>query len=176
MLSNKRLDQELRGLTINANRMDKPSGLGLERVVAHCRGNAGQVLERVTSVLIVVNQNSRVSWPSDGEWRSLLPVWFVTACAPEESQQQAEAWLSHWRQLTPQQQHEAERNMPWSLSNWIYWFRPDQRRWYWSGAEVVDHNLLVIDVEVIDWPLTSGALTWLLQASGAERVEYDAGL
>jgi hypothetical protein len=105
------------------------------------------VVGRSTDVLRVVLERSR-AWPPPAEWRRLLPVWFVDACAPDASEQQG----------------------AWTLDAWLYWLEPEQRSWFWWGAELTDSGVEVL-VEVDSWPYPDGALRWLLVAAGASRVE-----
>jgi hypothetical protein len=65
------------------------------------------------------------------------------------------------------------RDRPWSLLNWLYWFRPQDRQWYWSRAECSDASTIIVEIQPDGWPYPHGALDWLFIASGAQRVETD---
>lgn len=152
---------------------EKPGGMRTVRFIAWCRGNAQQVIESSKVVLMIVNENSAGEWPNDDKWRELLPSWFVARCGPELSQEQAEAEMARWRTLTREEQVREEESELWSLSNWIYWFKPENRYWYWWDARPLDDKTLVVAVEAHEWPFPSGALVWLLRAAGADKVEAE---
>jgi hypothetical protein len=117
--------------------------------------------------------NHQAPWPSDDQWRSLLPKWFVEACAPEQSKEEAQRWLELWRTLSPELKAEAE-DRAWSLLNWLYWFDPRGdagRGWTWWDAGVEDSATGWVDIEVEGHPYPSGDLRWLLRASGGVPVD-----
>jgi hypothetical protein len=151
---------------------EKPGGLGTVRFLGWCSGSAEQIIERAKAVLTVVNQHSAGEWPTDQTWRELLPAWFVARCGPELSQEEAEAEMARRKKLPPEEQKRAAEE-GWSLLNWIYWFQPENRYWYWWDAKPLDDKVLVVVVEAHEWPFPSGALAWLLRAAGAERVEAE---
>ena len=150
---------------------EKPRGLGTVRFIAKCKGNAPEVLEKAKEVLKLINEASYSDWPSLDRWHRILPAWFVNRCAPERSQEEAENWLTWWKSLTPAEQKKVLAEEEWSLSNWIYWFQPDNRQWYWWDGVPLDRNYVVIAVEVDAWPFAWGALRWLLRAAGADDVQ-----
>jgi len=167
------LENERRRLMHGPRPGEKPSGLGTVRFRVRCPGNAEQVLEKAKAVLNIVNQRSSSDWPSEEEWRRALPAWFVSRFAPELSQERAEEELRRWRALSREEQIRWEEEQEWSLSNWIYWFQPGNRQWYWWDGIAVDADTLIVAVEVKDWPFPWGALRWLFRALGAYRVEAD---
>src|SRR5690606_3887093 len=80
-----------------------------------------------------------------------IPDWFRRACAPEG-------------------QSSDER---WSLAEWLPWADPDMRQWFWWDARVVAHGGGEVRIETTGWPYPSGALRFLLEASGARDVRED---
>jgi hypothetical protein len=64
-------------------------------------------------------------------------------------------------------------NEAWSVDNWIAWLEPEERQWFWWSADVSDPDQLVVQVEVAGWPAATGALAWLLRASGAVEVTIE---
>jgi hypothetical protein len=50
---------------------------------------------------------------------------------------------------------------------------PNQRLWFWWDAAVLTEHDFVVAVETHEWPFPSGALKWLLRASGADTVEAE---
>jgi hypothetical protein len=163
--------REYRRLERGATEDEVPGGLGTVRFIAFCPGDSPDVLERAKCVLTTVNKRSRGGWPSDDGWKTLLPGWFIEQCAPEQSHEEAERWLKWWKRLPPDEQQHVEAHRKWSFGNWIYWFRPENRVWFWWDGAAPCSDRLVIAVEVSAWPFPWGSLSWLLRASGAQRVE-----
>jgi hypothetical protein len=129
------------------------------------------VLDRVRSVLEVVLVNSEGDWPSLSHWEVLLPEWFVLACAPEPTAEEADRWLDWWQSLPGPQRSEAAAAKPWTLSGWLYWLEPSNRTWFWSGAGF-NHNVVAVELEVDSWPSAVGSLEWLLHTAGADLVQF----
>lgn len=167
-----RLANERRRLVSGPAADERPGGLGTVRFVACSQGNSADVILNAKTVLNVVNQVSRGAWPSGDGWRSVLPQWFVARCAPEMTVEEAEKEMARRKRLPRHEQDRAAREN-WSLLNWLYWFTPDNRYWYWWDAKPLDDHVLAVAVEAYDWPLPWGALAWLLLASGAYRVESE---
>lgn len=148
-------------------------GVGQVDVVAVCGDDAAPVLQRARRVLGIVIDHQDGKWPTTGEWRSLLPGWFVEACAEERSREEAEAWLAWWKALPADQQAAVLRERRWSLANWLFFLEPDERQWFWWSATVEAPDRLRVTVEVAGWPAPLGALEWLLRAAGALDVAVD---
>jgi hypothetical protein len=62
---------------------------------------------------------------------------------------------------------------PWTAMDWLYWFEPEQRSWWWWDARATE-DAFEIRVAVEDYPFGIGALRWLLKAAGARDVRDDA--
>lgn len=105
-------------------------------------------LARAREVLEVVVGRDAASadWPDVGEWRSLLPAWFVAACVDDSEVR--DCVLDKW-----------------SLRAWTYWFQPGLRQWRWWDARVEDGRL-VVSLLVLQRPYLRGALEWLLKVAG----------
>jgi hypothetical protein len=138
---------------------------------ARCYGDAQEVLGRIKEVLEIVLQKSLDSWPSDEDWRSLLPRWFVERCAEERSREEIARSLERWRQLPREEQVRAIEEHVWSVSDWVYGFRPDQRHWYWWDSVVEDPKTFTVVIAVEGWPFAWGTLKWLLRTAGVIAVE-----
>lgn len=136
-------------------------------------GDVEAVVERVKSVLLAVLGRAR-DWPDDELWPSLLPAWFVSACAPQLSDKAAGDWLARWRRLPAPEQARIAEQEPWSLSNWLYWFNPDEggadRGWRWWSSGSNGDGTGWLDVEIAGAPYASGVLRWLLRAAGATAI------
>ncbi|BDI33498.1 hypothetical protein CCAX7_55490 [Capsulimonas corticalis] len=132
---------------------ETPGEFGLVTVIVACPGNAHEVLEKVRETLRIVMGHD-AGWPTDEEWLTILPSWFVSQCVSEQA-------------------HTPEMMDAWSVDGWVYWFRPEDedRSWRWWDASVIDADTINIQIEVSDWPFPWGALEWLLLASGATSAE-----
>jgi hypothetical protein len=131
------------------------------------------VLERVRSVLEVVVSEAGTSGGSK-TLKPLLPRWFLDASGPERSRKEAEEYLSQLNRLPAEERARVEREARWSLSDWLYWFGPEERYWYWWDAAVEDDSTIRIAVEISDWPFPWGSLEWVFRAAGAVELNPEA--
>ena len=99
----------------------------------------------------------------------MLPDWFIAASAPEMTADEADAALAVSRE--DQIKHQDD---PWPVSNWLYWFEPELRSWWWWDAQRIGENGLDIVLVVEGFPFTSEDLRWLLTAAGARELSVDA--
>lgn len=170
-----KLRQELARLSHPPLTSEKPSGIGTVRFVVYCPPGADEVLRRARTVLELVGDHSFGPWPDEATWRQLLPNWFIEACSSPMTQDEAECWLKWWQRLSPIEQSEAEISKNWSLDNWLYWMKPENRQWTWWEAQIVpDSDHLMVAVEVEYWPFPWGALRWLFKASGASAIDPES--
>ena len=158
---------ELRFLREGPRQGEKPGALGTVRFIARCPGNAHEVLRKTKEVLEVVLAHDKDDWPPDADWGTLLPEWFVSACAKEQSQEEAEASLKRWQSLPREEQGREEDERCWTVDGWMYWMHPDNRQWYWWDAMVPDTDTVIIAVTVPSWPFPWKDLGWLFRAAGA---------
>lgn len=141
---------------------------------AFCPNPASAVIEKVKSVLNIVDRESLLGWPTDEQWVAILPEWFQSKCAPPMTQEQSEKWLSWWRKLSHEDKIKAENEKKWSLENWLYWMEPDNRNWFWWDANILDGgNRIILEVAVDGWPFPWGDLRWLFIAAGAYDLESE---
>jgi hypothetical protein len=160
------IPEERRHLMRGPRPGEVPGGVGTVSVLA--RGaDPSVVVDRCQSVMLVVLDHSGSEWPTVEQWRSLLPAWFVAACGPEKSREEAERWLEWWRKLGPADRARAER---------LYWVEPSERQWYWWDSAIGLDGTLRLFVEVCGWPAPLGALDWLLGASGAAEIVHEETL
>ena len=152
---------------------EKPGGVGTITAHVTCAGDAGAVLARAREALDPVLSRQGGRWPADEEWRRLLPDWLVRASAREPTEDEAQAWLARWQRLSPEEQSREEATAAWTLLDWVYWFRPENREWYWWNAWVQTPDLALVEVQVYGWPAPIGALRWLLRVAGALEVTVE---
>lgn len=160
------LEEELRRLDSTPLTADEPAVGQLVRMTATAPGSASTVLQRIRDVMRVLLEHSGGAWPSEEEWRVILPHHFVRAAAAPRSHEEDELWLERWRALPALDQAAAAEAAPWSLTDWLYWMEPASREWHWWRADHDGSTSLWIDVQVDGWPTALGSLHWLVRASG----------
>lgn len=148
-----------------------PGGIGTVRFLVQVpKGQGATVIERVRGVLAVINAESLAGWPPENRWRQVLPGWMLDRFSNEMSQSEAEAWLSEWRGLSPKEKQRLEREKGWALSEWLEWFDPEERVWYWWDANILSSDRVLVAIEVECWPFPWKAFAWLLESAGASHV------
>ena len=132
---------ELRHLLKGVEPGEKAKGLGIALFKVNCPGDANNVLKRCQEVLEIVLRQDNKNWPSDDKWQILLPEWFVARCAPERTLEEEEQLLELWQKLSPEEQRIASSEEQWAISEWIYWFQPEERQWFWWDAFAESDNV-----------------------------------
>jgi hypothetical protein len=140
--------------------------LGFDSLTVRCSGDAPAVLALARDTFASLLRNLDHSLDDLAFWQATLPSAFVTRCSPEMTPAEARAFLR-----LPYEERMRER--PWSLRDWLYWFRPDERQWYWGRAECPDNSTITVEIQPEGWPYPHGALDWLFIASGAQSIEAD---
>lgn len=128
------------------------------------------ILARVREVLTLIVREDADHWPSDATWATRLPRWFVEASAPEESDADGEARMADWAKLSAAERDAAEASERWTVGDFVYWFQPANRQWWWWDAEVTGPSGLRVHLVVEDRTVADEALQWLLRAAGASEV------
>ncbi|WP_157360638.1 hypothetical protein [Amycolatopsis thermoflava] len=165
------IDDEIRHLEGKLREGEQPGPGGLEEVTAVGSGDARAVLSRARDVLKVVLEVIRTDRVVElEEWRELLPNWFVEKCANERTLEEEQQWLVWWRGLPREQQARAVNEREWTLADWLEWFEPAERQWFWWDATLTSEDEVSIHVEVEGAPAPLGALEWLLRCSGAKVI------
>lgn len=147
------------------------NGMGANFIIK-CLGNSNDVLEMAHEVLLIINQHyDNDEWPSLDSWRNILPRDFIDKFDLELTEEEVRSYNKWWFNLPfSKKLKEAKKSRKWRLSNWLAWFEPNDRIWFWWGAVIIDKNHFVVSVKVLDDPFLSGALKWLFLASGAQNV------
>lgn len=133
--------------------------------------DVAMVIDRVREVLRAVVPMTAEELDREAEQPTRLPQWFVDACVPELTPEEAARWLGWWRSLDPEGQVRAEEEKGWTLPDWLYWLTPEERQWHWWDSSVDSDRSATVVVEVPGWPAPLGALRWLLKAAGAESID-----
>lgn len=102
--------------------------------------------------------------------RPTLTPSFLAAFRPPYSNDERVRLLERWRKSDRDQQLALEDEMGWTLSNWLYWFEPENRHWFWHSLTIRDQQRATLVAEVTGWPFPWGALRQLFVASGAAAV------
>ena len=169
-----RILAEIRRLAHGPDSNEKPKGAGTVRFVVRCPLGSDSVMVKSKEVLRVLAEKILIEGTNERDWAASLPAWFKDACVPEMTPEEAQLWIGHWRSLPPAEQAREEAEKEWSLENWLYWMRPENRQWFWWDAKSIgdlDHILVAVEVEA--WPFPWGALRWLFKAAGASAVEAE---
>jgi hypothetical protein len=157
---------------------EKIGGLGTNRFIIFCNGNAQLILQRSKEVLLKVNRVFQKRVPNEKEWYSLLPDYFVYRCKPEIPRTQAKKEQNLDRKISQyisSEEYEIWNNMAqWNLLSWIYWYQEENRYWYWWDAYVHEDSHIFLAVEVHEWPYPSENLSWLFRGCGACYVQSEA--
>lgn len=160
--------EELRRIRWGPEPGEQPGGLGTVRIMARCAGDAEQVLQRTRAALEILCAHD--NWAeAHADQGPDLPEWLTRRFAPEPSAQELKEYLK----LSYEEKIRREQNAAWSRKEWLYWFQPENRYWYWWDAEARGENTIVIAVEVSEWPFPWDSLKWLLRAAGAVSVEAE---
>jgi hypothetical protein len=168
-------DRELARLRLGPEPGETPKGLGTERFQVTCKGNSREVLARTKEVLeMVLFHCAQGPFPSDEQWRRVLPVWFLSEFARERTEEETEEYKKWWNGISwEQKQTQLKKAEKWIFSNWIYWFRPENRAWWWWDAAATDSNIIWVTLVVKDWPFPWESLERLFIAAGARTVESE---
>ena len=127
--------------------------------IVDCDGDASEILRRAKKVFLIVNEWClRPDWPSLEEWRSLLPGWFVSACAPERTSADYEREEMERLQLSGRERIARARSRRQSLSEFTDCLDPEfrldrnYRMWIWGDSELRDENTIVFDIDQMGDP------------------------
>lgn len=153
---------------INGDNLDDNTNSNmLTTFIVKCDGNSFKILSKCKEVLkIVLEHNENLQLPLD-EWRKLLPEWFIKKCSKELTKEEIDEYIK----LPIEERDKIAEGSGWCLSDWLYWFEPDQREWYWWSSKIVDNTTIKLVVAVEGWPFPWGALEWLCIACGAIDIE-----
>ena len=118
--------------------------------------NADQCFQRILEVVQTVLITPRERWPSDAQWRELLPSWFILN-TPTITREEAEIELSR----VPREQWHL---LPWDFGSWLDAMH--NRGWRW-WSYLLTRQKLTIYLVIEDWPASLEAFEHILKAAGA---------
>jgi hypothetical protein len=176
------LKNEERRLLNGPHDDEKIGGLGTNRFIVYCNGDAPLVLKRAKEILLKVNRIFQERVPEDSEWFSLLSEFFVYRCRPEILKDQEDREIDFNRKISEYLSKEKNKDyrilsstwsnsITWSLLSWIYWFHEGNRYWYWWDSYVHKDSHIFVAVEIHEWPYPSENFSWLFRGCGACYVE-----
>lgn len=131
-----------------------------------CSENASSVLDNCKEIMRIVLRETENKNLALEEWMLILPNWFVKGCSKEMTEEE----IAHRVTLPIEERVRLSEEEGWSLSDWLYWLKPEQRQWYWWNSEIIDSNTFKITVECFGSPFPWGALEWLVKSAGAIEI------
>jgi hypothetical protein len=139
-------------------------------LLANVSESAKQTRDKVLTVLRAINALGE-DWSHETVSSELLPAWFVSACAIERSQAQAEEWLRMWRTADSTEKNRLEKERGWELSNWVYCLEPNNRFWFLVNEKIIAANQVEFTIALVDWPVPIDSFLWLIQTAGVISYE-----
>jgi len=95
-------------------------------------------------------------WPTDEQWKQLLPSWFVKS----------------FEGYTPQEIYEG--SWRWDYGSWLDSMK--ERVWHWWGCQQ-NNRVLTVQLQLDSWPYSIGALKYLARVAGGQlAVIEDRGM
>ena len=127
-------------------------------------------LSRILAVIGEIAKHSSDAWPTDEEWRAVLPAW-LRQNLPELTKEETDRLLA----ATPRDQWDT---LPWEFGSWIDAVR--DRGWKWWGYKQEGASATLV-LHIAMFPERIDAFKEILRAAGlrlvAERYEaLDHGL
>lgn len=117
--------------------------------------NPESAMERLITIVSMIAEQSVRSWPSDDEWKAMLPDWLKREI-PELSKEETDKLLA----ITPPQNWDS---LPWEFLSWLDAIR--DRGWRWWGYQQ-DESMATIVLHIAMFPERIDAFRELLRAVG----------
>ncbi|MCD5364126.1 hypothetical protein [Chromobacterium aquaticum] len=118
-------------------------------------GDSVNAMERLLSIVRAIAESSVGSWPSDDEWKAMLPDWLKHE-VPELSKEQTDKLLSV---TSPQDWG----SLPWEFFSWLDAIR--DRGWRWWGYQQKGATATIV-LHIAMFPERIDAFRELLRAVG----------
>lgn len=122
-----------------------------------------ECFSRVIQVIKIVSAQSPDNWPTDGQWRELLPAWFVSSLkvfTPEEA-----------HALLATTSREKWGSIPWEFGSWLDAIR--DRGWQWWSSKVAAEKIEICLI-IGEWPASLEAFEHIIRAAGGQPIRKTA--
>ena len=105
-----------------------------------------KVLDKVKEVMLAVSQYAYTNpWPSEEEWKTILPEWFVES-------------------MTDKSDEDLDNDDDqWHYESWVDNIR--QRSWVWWSSKIEKDNITIV-LDVLDMPYLHDSLKYVFYAQG----------
>jgi hypothetical protein len=118
--------------------------------------NPNDTLSRILAVLREIAKHGPDAWPSDNEWRTVLPDW-LKRHLPELTKEETDRLMA----TTPRDQWD---KLPWEFGSWLDAVR--DRGWKWWGYKQQGATATLV-LHISMFPERIGAFKEILRAAGA---------
>lgn len=129
-------------------------------------------LYKAKDLMRIVSGVDAESWRVYDKTVDKLPQWFIDACRPEMTKEEADNELERWRRLSEEEKAVYDHKIQWSALNWLHAMQPSEREWYWVGAKVLSEKEALVIIKISESPAPLGSLSWLFNASGASLKNF----
>lgn len=117
-------------------------------------------LSRVLAVIHEIAKHGRDEWPSDDEWRTVLPDWLKQQL-PELTREETERLMA----TTPREQWD---KLPWEFGSWLDAVR--DRGWKWWGYKQRGNTATLV-LHIAMFPERIGTFKEILRTAGVVILE-----
>lgn len=108
--------------------------------------NPTEILENTMEIIKNISEHAHPKkWPSDEEWKSILPLWFVESMTAKSSEDR-----------------DKDPNL-WHFESWIDNIR--QRFWVWYSSKIEENSIIIV-LEALSIPYLHDTLVYILYSQG----------
>lgn len=117
------------------------------KYIVHCnKRKNNDIANMAKKILLSIQKYSFLEWPKDAEWRSILPKEFI------------DSFLDHTKEDD------------WTLDDWLYWLKPENRFWFLWSINEKNSNYLEIKIIVYEHPYPWESLEVLFMKLGTSEL------
>jgi hypothetical protein len=140
--------------------------LGIIRFKICVHNNKIECLPNLLTILRIIDEKILLmkDFPTIDEWYKIFPPNFINKFAKEMTKEEAMNWMKNWQSLSLQEKMQEEKKRQWTFSNWIYWFEPDNRKWFLFSHTEINKKEFWLDIMITEVPTPLDALRWMLEA------------
>src|SRR5688500_17262104 len=106
-------------------------------IIVECDDIASRVISRTNEILKIVIGSELTPDDTVEDWSDELPFWSVDACSRDLTIEESKEMMR-----TPEGVQQLSQI--WTIDGFIYWFRPEQRSWFWWDAVLIDTNIFQV--------------------------------